>query len=84
MKRTVIVWVVFVLSACGKTTPPPPGTTTQGTSLNVGATAMTPQVHINPQDGGATSIQIGNVQAQLPTEAQRGETQADREAHEGN
>ena len=69
---------LVVTAGCEKKQPPQATSTTQGTRLNVGATAMTPEIHINPQDGGATNLQIGNVQVQLPGEGDRG-AQADRE-----
>ncbi len=73
---------LLVLAACGSKRREP-DRTSQGTSLNLNATAMTPQVHINPQgDGGATQIQIGNARARLPGEDERGRPAA-RAAQEG-
>jgi hypothetical protein len=74
--------VATLLPACGSKRREP-ASTTQGTSLHVGATAMTPQVNIGPQgDAGATQIQIGNVQARLPGEDERGRA-AERATQEG-
>lgn len=78
MRSLVVVCVLFALSinACKRRPPPVPERTTVGTNLNVGATAMTPEVHINQRDGGggagAMNIQIGNVNVQLPGENERG------------
>lgn len=74
----VALAALALAAGCEKKQPPQATSTTQGTRLNVGATAMTPEIHINPQDGGATNLQIGNVQVQLPGEGDRG-AQADRE-----
>ncbi len=85
MRSIVVACVVFALSlnACKRRPPPVPERTTAGTSLNVGATAMTPEVHINQRDGGSgaggMNIQIGNVGVQLPGENDRGAA-AEREA----
>jgi hypothetical protein len=84
--KTPLAWMVMALmvAACGdRNRASRPLSTTQGSRLNVGTTALTPQVHINPQgDAGAVNMQIGNVRVQLPAEAQRGEQQAEREAQE--
>lgn len=83
MKPIAALLVTSLLAvACGSRRREPERTT-QGTSLNLNATAMTPQVHINPQgDAGATQIQIGNAQARLPGEDERGRA-AERAAQEG-
>lgn len=40
--------------------------------LNLGATAVNPEVHVNPVgDAGALQVQIGNVNVRLPGEAER-------------
>jgi hypothetical protein len=71
--------VAVSFSACKRRPPPAPERTTAGTSLNVGATAMSPEIHINPQgDGGAMNLQIGNVGVHLPGENERGRA-AERE-----
>lgn len=73
---------LLVLGACGGRRREPERTAV-GASLNLHATAMTPQVHLRAAgDGGATQIQIGNVQAVLPGEAERGRA-AERAAQEG-
>jgi len=82
MKPThALAAALLALAACGGRRREPERTT-QGTSLNLNATAMTPQVHINPQDGGATQLQIGNAQVRLPGEAERGRA-AERATQEG-
>lgn len=87
MRSLLVACVCLALSASAckrRQPPPPPGPVTVGTHLNVGATAMTPEIHINPQgDGGAMNLQIGNVGVRLPGENERGAA-AEREAeHEG-
>jgi len=79
---TLALLVAALASACGSKRREP-AATTQGTSLHLGATAMTPQVNIGPQgDAGATQIQIGNAQVRLPGEDERGRT-GERAAQEG-
>ena len=73
----------LVAVACGNRNPVPERTT-QGTNLNLNATAMTPEVHINARDGGATGIQIGNAQAQLPGEGEHRAAAAEREAEDNH
>jgi len=66
-----LAFALLMLCACGGRRREPERTAT-GTSLDLHATAMTPQVHLRAAgDGGATRIQIGNVQAVLPGEAAR-------------
>lgn len=86
MRSLVVVCVLFALSinACKRRPPPVPERTTVGTNLNVGATAMTPEVHINARDSGATGIQIGNVQAQIPGEGEHRAAAAEREAEDNH
>ena len=70
MRPTLALVLALSLAACGKKAPPQ--ATTQGASLNVGPTVMTPEVHINPQgDAGATSVQIGGARVVLPGENDR-------------
>lgn len=73
---------LLILGACGgRRREPEP--TSSGTSLDLHATTMTPQVHLRAAgDGGANQIQIGNVQAVLPGEAERGRA-AERATQEG-
>lgn len=74
-------WIIAgaLLLGCGNRGQRGPEHTTARTSLNLGATAANPEVHINPQgDAGATQIQIGNVNARLPGESERAQ-QAERE-----
>ena len=79
---TLALLVAAFASACGSKRREP-ASTTQGTSLHLGATAMTPQVNIGPQgDAGATQIQIGNAQVRLPGEDERGRG-AERATQEG-
>lgn len=71
MRPTLALCIALSLVACGKKAAPPQATT-QGTSLNLGPTVMTPEVHINPQgDAGGMSLQIGGARAQLPGENDR-------------
>jgi len=71
LRPTLALCIALSLAACGKKAAPPQATT-QGTSLNVGPTVMTPEVHINPQgDAGATSVQIGGARVVLPGENDR-------------
>lgn len=53
-------------AACGGRSRAVPERTEQGSRLNVGATAATPEIHINPQDGGGVQLQIGAARAALP------------------
>jgi hypothetical protein len=71
MKPFTALAIVMVLGSCGGRRRQPERTV-QGTSLNLNATPLSPQVHINPLgDAGATHVQIGNVQVRLPGEAER-------------
>lgn len=81
MRRAGLAVAVAVVSlGCRDRAAPVPERTTTGTSLNLGATPTTPEVHINPAgDGGATAVQIGNARVQLPGENDRAD-QAEREA----
>lgn len=84
MKAIALAALALALGACGNKSRSsvPPQVQTPGTSLNLEATAATPSVHINARDGGATQLQIGNVQTQLPGENARAQA-AEREAQEG-
>ena len=76
MHRTLAL-LLALLPACRDRAPPQ--RTTVGTSLNVSATGMTPEIHINPQDGGALNMQVGGARVQLPGENERAQ-QVEREA----
>ncbi|MEZ4392101.1 MAG: hypothetical protein R3A48_13465 [Polyangiales bacterium] len=76
--RGMLFATVLLLGCPGRRREPEHTTARQ--SLNLGATAASPEVHINPQgDAGALQIQIGNVNARLPGEDERAR-QADPEA----
>jgi hypothetical protein len=80
--RSPMLFVVVVLTcACGdRNRAPAHEVRTQGTSLNLNGTALSPTVHINPQDGGGTNIQIGAARVNLPGENAR----PGMETQEGN
>ena len=76
--RYPLALLLALLPACRNRTPVLERTAV-GTSLNVSATGATPEIHINPQDGGALNVQVGAARVQLPDESARAQ-QVEREA----
>lgn len=78
MHRALVVVALALVPACRNRTPAPERSAPP-TRLNVSATGFTPEVHINPQDGGALDMQVGGARVQLPDENAQAR-QAEREA----
>ncbi|MFO0625809.1 MAG: hypothetical protein U0325_09360 [Polyangiales bacterium] len=69
--------VVLMLLGCGNRSRATPARASAPGTLNLGATAVNPEIHINPAgDAGATQIQIGNVNTRLPGENERAQQAA--------
>lgn len=73
--RAVIV--AMLLLGCGNRSRATPERAATPGRLNLGATALNPEIHINPSgDAGAMQIQIGNVNTRLPGENERAQQAA--------
>ncbi len=71
-----VLIVAMALLGCGNRSRATPERAATG-RLNLGATAVNPEIHINPSgDAGGMQIQIGNVNTRLPGENERAQQAA--------
>jgi hypothetical protein len=72
-----VVILAMLLLGCGNRSRATPERAATPGQLNLGATAVNPEIHINPSgDAGAMQIQIGNVNTRLPGENERAQQAA--------
>jgi hypothetical protein len=72
-----VMVAVLLLLGCGNRSRATPERAATPGRLNLGATAVNPEIHINPSgDAGAMQIQIGNVNTRLPGENERAQQAA--------